>query len=175
MKNKIIFAIDAGNTQSGYAIITMPDFELWAFGKIDNADLLEMLELGHYEEECDIFAFEMVASYGMPVGKDVFETCVSIGQFEHAARYSAKHSEFNPKFKYIYRKDEKMTLCNSMKAKDSNIRQALINRYAKHDFKNGKGTKKNPDTFYGVSNDVWAAIAVGVTCYELESEGKHDD
>lgn len=67
---------------------------------------------------------------------------------------------------YVYRKDEKMTLCGSMKAKDSNIKQELINRYAKHDFKSGKGTKNNPDTFYGVAKDVWQAIAVGVTYYE---------
>ncbi len=53
-----------------------------------------------------------------------------------------------------------------MKAKDSNIKQALINRYANHDFRSGKGMKKNPDTFYGVAKDVWQAIAVGVTYYE---------
>lgn len=164
-----ILAIDTGNVESGYAVIEMPDFKLLDFGKVSNEELLEMLE--NYEVEgwskiekyfkFNKVALEMVACYGMPVGKDVFETCVWIGQFEHALK--------GEDITYIYRKDEKITLCNSMKAKDSNVRQALINRYAKHDFKNGKGTKKNPDTFYGVAKDVWQAIAVGVTYYEMHT------
>ena len=71
---------------------------------------------------------------------------------------------------FIYRKDEKISICGSMKAKDANIRQALIDSYATHDFKTGKGTKTDPDTFYGVSADVWQAIAVGVTWYNLHSK-----
>ncbi len=153
-----ILAIDAGNRESGYAVIDMPNFRLIDFGKVENEELLKMLSIIPYK--LDTVALEMVACYGMPVGKDVFETCVWIGRFKQALQ--------GHDINYVYRKDEKITLCNSLKAKDSNIRQALINRYAKHDFKNGKGTKKNPDTFYGVSKDVWQAIAVGVTLYETK-------
>lgn len=74
----------------------------------------------------------MIASYGMAVGKEVFETCVWIGRFIEIARLRKIEVE------YIYRKDEKMNLCQSMKAKDSNIRQALIDRFGE------VGTKKNP-------------------------------
>lgn len=156
-----ILALDPGTTLTGYAIIQMPDFKLLDFGKEENTRLLEMCELIPYD--IDEVAIEMIACYGMPAGKDIFETCVWIGQFKQALK------RFN--ITYIYRKDEKITLCNSMKAKDSNIRQALINRYAKHDYKNGKGTKKNKDIFYGVSKDVWSAIAVGVTYYETKERG----
>lgn len=161
--NQTIFAMDPGNTESGYAVIRMPDFELLDFGKVNNDDLV--IALPAAVKGVDAFAVEMVASYGMAVGKDVFETCVWIGRFIQAA-----HKPHN----FIFRKDEKIMICGSMKAKDSNIRQELINRYAKHDFKNGKGTKKNPDIFYGVSKDVWQAIAVGVTYYEMKKEEKEN-
>lgn len=151
-----ILAIDPGNTESGYAVIEMPKFKLIDFGKVNNDTLIN--QLMWIVPGIDAVAIEMVASYGMPVGKDVFETCVWIGRFTQMLQ------SMNPS--YVYRKDEKMTLCGSMKAKDSNIKQELINRYAKHDFKSGKGIKKNPDTFYGVAKDVWQAIAVGVTYYE---------
>lgn len=160
----VIFAIDPGNKESGYALLKMPQFRLMDFGKVGNDELLRIIPF--IAGQADIFAIEMVASYGMPVGKDVFETCVWIGRFIQAAK---KQHHF------VYRKDEKMCLCGSMKAKDSNIRQALIDRFATFDFKSGKGTKANPDTFYGVSKDVWQAIAVGVTHYERYSEAGVDN
>lgn len=154
-----ILAIDPGNKQSAYAVIEMPEFKLLDFGKIENEKLLENLEYWFYTDSfIDAIAIEMIASYGMSVGKDIFETCVWIGRFVQALQ--------GEDITYIYRKEEKMTLCGNTKAKDSNIRQALIDRYAKHDYKNGKGTKANKDVFYGVSADVWQAIAVGVTYWE---------
>jgi hypothetical protein len=157
-----ILAIDPGNIESGYAIIEMPDFKLLEFGKVKNEELLSMLTLIPYK--IDTVAIEMVQCLGMAVGKDVFDTCVWIGRFVQALA--------NDGVDFVYRKEEKICLCGSLKAKDVNIKQALINRYAKHDFKNGKGVKKNPDTFYGVSKDVWQAIAVGVTYYEKVKESE---
>ena len=93
-----------------------------------------------------IKAIEMVASYGMPVGKTVFETCVWIGRFDACEDATL-----------VYRKDVKMHLCGSMRAKDSNIRQALIDKL-------GKEVTK------GVSKDVWSALAVAVTVSERDSQ-----
>lgn len=160
-----VLCLDVGSEESGYVLMDEIPCKLLKFGKIKNDSLLEIVKNEKYEK----LIYEEFQSYGMPIGVTTIKSITWNGRFIQSAL------DRGIKVVSVYRKDEKLVLCNSMKAKDSNIRQALINRYAKHDFKNGKGTKKNPDTFYGVSNDVWAAIAVGVTCYELESEGKHDE
>ena len=101
------------------------------FDKVKNDELLQFLENNRYENFniVESMVIEMIASYGMPVGKEVFETCVWIGKFIEAS---------GMKEHYIYRKDEKMNLCHSMKAKDSNIRQALIDRFGPVGTKNNK-------------------------------------
>ncbi|MGM3268072.1 hypothetical protein ACS2UZ_27095, partial [Bacillus cereus group sp. BC255] len=71
--------------------------------------------------EWDSVAIEMIASYGMPVGKEVFETCVWIGRFSERCNLV---QNFMPTL--IYRKDVKIHLCGTTKAKDPHIRQRLI-------------------------------------------------
>lgn len=158
----ILFAIDPGNEQSAYCIMN-EQYELIEFAKLPNKEVMNVML--QRMNALDIVVIERVASYGLAVGREVFETCEWIGRFTQEAD---KHVPIS----YIYRKDEKMCICGNMKAKDSNIRQALIDRFAKFDLKNGKGTKKNPDFFYGVSKDIWAAIAVAVTQLDILKEGE---
>lgn len=157
----MIFAIDPGNIESAYVLID-DNLKPIKFAKVENnkvfPEIQEALEL------CNTpIVIERIASYGMAVGASVFDTCIWIGRFtEYAGEKNVK---------YIYRKDEKMNICHSMKAKDSNIRVALIDRFAKHDFKNGKGTKKNKDWFYGFAKDMWAAYAVAITYNDMYLKG----
>lgn len=125
-----ILAIDPGNVESAYCIIDEDTYRPEEFGKVKNEILLNYIysrlsnSVNYYT-----MVIEMIASYGMPVGKEVFETCVWIGRFI---------GTYDKDYRFVYRKDEKMNLCHSMKAKDSNIRQALIDRFGE------VGTKKNP-------------------------------
>lgn len=162
----MILSIDPGNVESAYCVIDKNNYKPIEFGKIKNEELREKLldELHYYPIET--LAIEMIASYGMAVGKEVFETCVWIGRFIESFKCPFTY--------YVYRKDEKINLCGSMKAKDSNIRQALIDRFATFDFKNGKGTKKQQDFFYGFSKDVWAAYAVGITWLDKQKQIKKE-
>jgi hypothetical protein len=55
-----------------------------------------------------------------------------------------------------------MCLCGATKAKDSNIRQAIMDRYGSAREK-AIGRKATPGPLYGVSKDIWAAIGVAIT------------
>lgn len=54
----------------------------------------------------------------------------------------------------------KKHLCHNGAAKDSNIRQALIDRFGP------PGVKKEPGILYGVKKDIWAAMAIAVTWFD---------
>jgi hypothetical protein len=157
-----LFCIDPGTIVSGVVVIDTLTKELSSvYSEIDNEELLKKIPFT-YSQVCDHLAIEMVASYGMPVGREVFETVVWIGRFMQA---------FDPqadRVTKIYRKDVKIALCGSYKAKDSNIRQALIDRYPADG--GGRtpqvGTKNEPGPLSGVAKHAWSALAVGHTWLE---------
>lgn len=152
-----IIAIDPGNFRSAFAVMAAGDCAPVRAGLRENAMMRQTLagEIERGEIACVVI--ERVASYGMAVGRDVFETCEWIGRFTELAEGLGAPVD------YIYRLEEKEWLCHNTRARDSNVRAALIARFARHDLKNGKGTKANPDVFYGFSADMWAAAAVGAT------------
>lgn len=161
----MILAIDPGNIESGVVLLD-DNLKPVEYGKWNNENVRQELRrnIKKYGYTLHI-AIEMVASYGMAVGQSVFETCIWIGRFKEMAE------QYNMNVTYIYRKDEKMNLCHSMKAKDSNIVQALIDRFAPNTPNKGKGSKKEPGWFYGFKKDIWQAYAVGVTYYDMYLEG----
>lgn len=156
MKN--ILAIDPGNTESGFVVTDRSDgMKILKCGKVKNEEL--KTDMPRLIEEYGIkdTVIEMIASYGMAVGREVFETCVWIGRFKEVI------TALGCKCDYIYRREEKLYICGDSRAKDANIRRALIDEFAEKDFVRGKGTKREPDFFYGVSKDAWMAFAVAVT------------
>ena len=159
----MILAIDPGNVMSGYVYMDNNLIPIM-FGKIENNELMNSITYGDFAD-CDYVAIEMIASYGMAVGATVFDTCVWIGKFSEKI-----YNTMELKPTYIYRKDEKINLCGTMKAKDTNIRQALIDRFGI------VGVKKSPGFFYGFKADIWAAMAVGVTFSDMYlKEGAKSD
>lgn len=154
-----VLAIDPGNTESGYALIDTRTKTPLDVGKIPNHGLLDMLGTAFDYEQLDQVVIEMVASYGMAVGKDVFETCVWIGRFQQVALAT---SAGTVPVDLVYRREVKLHHCHSSKAKDANISQALIDRFASGEPNRGKGTKNAPGWFYGFRADIWQAYALAV-------------
>ena len=103
----------------------------------------------------------------MPVGKSIFETVYWTG------RFCASYDTANMPKRYadrMPRKDVKMHLCQSMRAKDSTVSQALVDRFAPFEKNKGKGTKRNPGFFYGFKSDIWSAMALAVTFFDKHEE-----
>lgn len=99
-----------------------------------------------------LLVIEKIASFGMPVGAEVFETVYWSGRFAQAYGADRTHR--------ITRIEVKNHICHSSKAKDSNIRQALIDRFGGA---SAIGTKKQPGPLYGIKADLWSALALAVT------------
>lgn len=163
-----ILAIDPGNVRSGYVLSEYDEAEIrrvLRVGKVENAEIMKIISEIAESAETD-FAIEMIAGMGMAVGAEVFDTCVWIGRFwERALTRDFREMQ------YIYRREEKLCLCASPRAKDANIRQALADRYAPGQPNFGKGTKKQPGFFFGFSSDMWAAMAVATTYYDKFIKG----
>jgi hypothetical protein len=156
-----ILAIDPGNGQSAYVTIDH-DLRPVRFAKIQNRHLVDALR----EEPvlaADRFAIEMVASYGMSVGADIFETCVWIGRFAEAIALRTGHEPF-----LITRHPVKLHHCHDSRAKDSNIVQALVDRFAPGQPNRGKGTKAEPGWFHGFHSDLWQAYSLAVYAADME-------
>lgn len=158
----MILAIDPGTTESAFVLYDETNRAILNHGKLKNSAV---------ERECstsdaDEMAIEMIASYGMPVGREVFETCVAIGRFQHC--YEASRLPWHKRHDLVYRAQVKSHLCGSTRAKDANVRQALISAFG------GKakavGTKKQPGPLYGIKGDCWSALAVAITFADIRDQ-----
>lgn len=139
-----IMAIDPGPVQSAY--VEIGESLLLRFGIVPNEQILDLID-------SDI-VIEKIASYGMAVGAEVFETVFWSGRFAERAE-TIGHDFFR-----LERLKVKLHLCHAPNAKDKNIRQALIDRHG------GIQATKKGGALYGVSKDVWAALGVAVTFLE---------
>ena len=148
----LLACVDPGTTHSGFVVFNGIDV-LFADSHVDNEALLHMLaSKGTY----DHMAIEMVASYGMAVGKSVFETVFWIGRFVQAFGGS--------KATRVYRKDVKLWLCGTPRAKDANVRRAVLDMFPQTGggAEPAKGIKSKPGPLYGVKSHAISALAVGL-------------
>ena len=151
-KDFLVLGIDPGPEHSAYALLR-PGGEVYQTETLSNLEMLDAFALMQYDR---IF-IEMIASYGMAVGSSVFDTCVMIGRFWERSWYARGRDPI-----LIYRKDVKMYLCGNTKAKDTNIRQAIMDLHGSTRAR-AIGTKKYPGPLFGVSGDQWSAIGVALT------------
>ena len=145
----IYLGIDPGPVESA--------FVWWdsAAEKVIRLESIPVFKLGSFEVKpllcgVDFVSIEWIECFGMAVGQETFRTVAGIGWF------ASLLSGFDRPLRLVPRRSVKMHLCNSMRAKDANVRQALIDRFGP------VGTKKQPGKLYGVATHYWAALGVAV-------------
>ncbi len=145
-----ILAIDPGK-RVGVVIWEPESKKIWhtIYDQEHALEYFHEIEDG-FHEVFNYVGIEMIGHYGsgMPAGKDVFDTCVFIGEVKNILR------SFRPTL--IMRREIKLHFCGNMRAKDGNIRQALIDRFGP------PGVKKSPGILYGIKGDEWQALALGI-------------
>jgi hypothetical protein len=148
----VILAIDPGPVQSAWMAYDLEEETPLGFGIVPNPEVLDLAVLSR--PDLEVVVIEKVEGFGMAVGVEVFETVFWTGRIAEAA---ARHGV---KVRRLGRKAIKRHLCGTHRAKDPNVRQALLDRFGGSA---AKGTKAAPGPLYGVSSDVWSALAVAVT------------
>ena len=121
---------------------------------------IDSLTIGPLLKGVDFVSIEWIECFGMAVGQETFRTVAGIGWFA-SLLYDRTWS-----IRLVPRRSVKMHLCNSMRAKDANVRQALIDRFGK------VGTKKQPGKLYGVATHYWAALGVAVYSADVFDPGQ---
>ncbi len=149
-----VLAIDPGNRDSAFVVMDRDTQRPLEHEKLGNEELERRLAKG--EIPFDEAVVEVISSYGLVTGKDVHQTCMEIG------RLSVLIEAYGVPAYGCYRRDVKLHLTGVASSKDANVRAALIEMYATHDFRNGKGSKSNPDWWYKFRADEWAAAALAV-------------
>ena len=157
-----LLSIDAGSEQSAHVEYNTTTGLPEEFGIIENESVLMVIA----KSDCDIMVIEDIESFGMAVGKSVFDTCKWIGQFTlqwKRSRYqvcSGWNRSMKPYY-YLKRSEVKMSLCNTMRAKDTNVRQAIMDLYGTSKSE-VIGTKNQKGPLYGIKSHLWSALAVAI-------------
>jgi hypothetical protein len=155
MDAKPTLGIDPGPEQSA-AVIWAPlgptAVSVSIHGLVENAQLARQLCSQDWPW---VVACERIRSYGMPVGAETFETAEWCGSFRQAFGHPDR-------WRWIERREVKLHLCGSMRAKDANVRRALLDRFG------GRVATRKGGPLYGVHGDLWSALAVAITAAETD-------
>lgn len=161
MRAGIVWAIDPGPVRSSYVRLASGGEVpvVLEQGELDNEAMRGELGLVVLRGHVSDVAIERIDSYGMPVGREVFDTILEAGRFVEVASRSA-----NVRVQLIPRRDIKLAICGSARARDANVRAALLDRFGGRLV--AQGRRAAPGPLYGVSGDRWAALAVAVAWAE---------
>ncbi len=160
--NKVI-AIDPGPLVSGWVLYDMVEETVDQHGIEENNELIEIIE-PHTNKwpMAQHLAIERFEARGMPLGESSIETIIWTGRFAQA---------WLAQVCWVRRREVKLHLCGTMRAKDSNVNAVLGDRFsAGQGMRAAKGVKRAPGPLYGLKSHSLAALAVALTFAETKYE-----
>jgi hypothetical protein len=152
----IVVGLDPGPEQSALVVFNGLTVEEHSISQNEHM-MLRLLGGHHRRVQPCCLVIEQIESFGMSVGKEVFETVFWTGRFAQAW--------LSQRFDRVPRRIVKQHLCHTARATDANIRQALIDRFGPGTEK-AIGSKKVPGPLYGIKSHEWSALAVAVTWFD---------
>lgn len=181
----IIFALDPGNTHTAFVVYNTTTKTPEEFDKVPNSQIFDRIGT-HYTVQSPVVC-EFPYPRGQGVSWQTLDTCEVAGMFHYHAR------TLGLLFIKMNRHDIKKHLCpGKPRAKDKDVRQALIYRYGgesciaggkcgacKGKGASGRGNAKTvcfsctgtgeakKGILHGMSADCWQALAVAVTYGDL--------
>jgi hypothetical protein len=186
----VIFAIDPGPTESAFVFFDPNERRILDSEKVENWRLYSKVR-SMAMNTVQTFVIETIVSYGMRLGDETLRTVEFIGAIDYLL-VGLRH-----KMHRLTRPTIKGYLCSSVRATDANVRAVLIDKFGGRDMAighvkcktcKGRGTTRAPGVgkvdciqcagsgwthkngpLYGVSHDVWSALAVAVTFAETHA------
>lgn len=172
--------VDPGPEQSAVVVLRDRDGDISVMDHYiaPNRDVITKLHVGiDIATICDslaAIAFEQIASMGMAVGEETFETCVWTGRMMQSI-YEVNENAPIRRYKRV---PIKVHLCGTAQAKDPNVRQALIDRFGgSAAIRRGKAAKVRkgvvvepevlPGALCGIASHCWSALAVAVYARDM--------
>lgn len=153
-----VIGLDPGTTESAFVIFDgerITDMQIF-----ENQGMLGHLK--GFKSMSATLVIEQFESFGMAVGREVFQTVFWSGRFAQGYAHGLN-------FAQMPRRTVKLHLCGVTRATDANVRQALLDRFGGKE--QAVGTKKQPGPLYGVKSHLWSALAIAVT-YHDQHAGK---
>ncbi|MCE5247922.1 hypothetical protein LLG88_13495 [bacterium] len=152
----VIVGVDPGPETSGYVVWDHAEPKVLESGTAIKNDVLLRAILPRslrlqQQHALVILAIERAQALGRPAGRALLDTVFFSGQVAEYWRLAGGRDPFLVEFGDVSR-----YFCHSRHAKESYIRQTLLDRFG------APGTKKKPGAFYGVHGHAWSALALAV-------------
>ena len=181
-------AIDPGNTKTGwFRFRDNPDSEfgldVGGFGIDSNEDVRARIRSQAWAPRRTRLLIETPKPRGMPTSGEEMETLIHIG------RFIQEWSRMGGRYSFVFRGDVKLHLCNSTRAKDGNVNQAIRDHFGGDqkpvkcpgckgkgwrglgrpvcDDCKGRKFETLPGPIFGATSHVYPAIGVGLWWLEF--------